>query len=51
MVRPESIATLPHLYLQRYLGTWFETFRITLKWEDQGMQDITAPIARRTMPV
>lgn len=42
MVRTDSLATVPQLDLQRYLGTWFEICRLPLKWEDRDAQDITA---------
>jgi len=38
----ETVTTVPHLDLDRYLGIWFEICRLPLKWEDQEARDITA---------
>ena len=40
-----EVTTVPHVDLQRYLGTWFEICRLPLKWEDETAQDITAHYA------
>lgn len=37
-----DVTTVPHVDLQRYLGTWFEICRLPLKWEDETAKDITA---------
>lgn len=39
---PQTITTVTHLDLDRYLGTWFEICRLPLKWEDAKASDITA---------
>lgn len=38
----ESVETVNHVDLARYLGDWFEICRLPMKWEDEGASDITA---------
>ena len=42
MQRFDDVTTVPHVDLERYLGTWFEICRLPLKWEDAEASDITA---------
>lgn len=37
-----AIQTVATVDLDRYQGTWFEIFRLPLKWEDETASDITA---------
>lgn len=39
---PETLNTVAHVDLDRYLGTWYEICRLPLKWEPEGARDITA---------
>lgn len=38
----ETLNTVAHVDLDRYLGTWYEICRLPLKWEPEGARDITA---------
>lgn len=38
----ETLNTMAHVDLDRYLGTWYEICRLPLKWEPEGARDITA---------
>ena len=38
----ETLNTVAHVDLDRYLGTWFEICRLPLKWEPEGARDVTA---------
>lgn len=38
----DTIHTVDHVDLARYLGDWFEICRLPMKWEDEGASDITA---------
>jgi len=42
----EAVTTVPHVDLDRYLGTWFEICRLPLRWEDATASDITATYSR-----
>ena len=42
MSHVEEVVPVPHIDLERYLGTWFEICRLPLKWEDAEASDITA---------
>ncbi len=41
MTRPEP-STVPHVDLQRYLGTWYEIVRKPIRHEDTDARDVTA---------
>lgn len=36
------LKTVKHVEINRYLGTWFEIFRLPIKYEDVAARDITA---------
>lgn len=38
----ETLHTVDHVDLERYLRLWYEIVRLPLKWEDETAQDITA---------
>ncbi|MDQ2067398.1 lipocalin family protein [Xinfangfangia sp. CPCC 101601] len=42
MTQDTPVTTVPHVDLNRYLGTWFELKRLPMKWEDTYAADITA---------
>lgn len=42
MSHVEDVVPVPHVDLERYLGTWFEICRLPLRWEDAEASDITA---------
>jgi apolipoprotein D and lipocalin family protein len=42
MTHVQDVIPVPHVDLERYLGTWFEICRLPLKWEDADASDITA---------
>lgn len=42
MPHDTPVTTVPHVDLNRYLGTWFEIRRLPMKWEDERASDITA---------
>lgn len=44
----DDVAAVPHIDLDRYLGTWFEICRLPLKWEDADASDITATYSLET---
>lgn len=42
MSDPQIVQSIPQLDVGRYMGLWYEIFRLPLKWEDEGASDITA---------
>lgn len=42
MTETTSVATVPQVDLNRYLGTWYEICRLPMRYEDATASDITA---------
>lgn len=43
-----GIVSVPHLDLERYVGTWYEIGRLPLKWEDENATNVTATYSLNT---